>query len=186
VQGTCSDPIATENLYQLATSDYLAGGGSGYQVLKRNTTQQDTYIQQRDSLTDYIRQGGPCGSAIASDGTPIPLPSCTTDADCTGAQLTGGSYVCACAGHTHTASDGVSCTTDPGGCASGSGQCVLQTCRDQVAAFHEQVCDSSPNRAGCLTDLNGCSIAGEECKYLSCVNQNIGSITDNRVEMVGR
>ncbi len=48
--GTCSDPIARENLYQLATSDYLAAGGSGYQVLKRNTTQQNTQIQQRDAL----------------------------------------------------------------------------------------------------------------------------------------
>ncbi|MGO8998364.1 MAG: bifunctional metallophosphatase/5'-nucleotidase [Polyangiaceae bacterium] len=186
VVGTCSDPIASENLYQLATSDYLAGGGSGYYVLKRNTTQQDTYIQQRDALTDYIRQGGPCGSAIASDGTKIPLPSCTVDSDCTAAQLTGGAYVCACAGHEHTAADGTSCQTDPGGCAGATGQCVLSTCRDQVAAFHEAVCDESPNRAGCLTDLNGCSIAGEECKYLSCVNQSIGSVTDNRVEMVGR
>jgi 5'-nucleotidase / UDP-sugar diphosphatase len=195
--GACSDPIATENLYQLATSDYLAGGGSGYQVLKRNTTQQDTYIQQRDALTDYIRQGVPCGSGHAADGTVIPLPSCTNDSDCSA--LSGGTFVCACAGHTHTSSDNsecgwasgtevatTCCTTDPGGCAGGSGQCVLQTCRGQVAAFHESVCDSSPNRAGCLTDLNSCSIAGEECKYLSCVDETIGSITDNRVEMVGR
>ncbi len=184
--GTCSDPIAAENLYQLATSDYLAAGGSGYFVLKRNTTQQNTYIQQRDALTDYIREGGPCGSGIASDGTTIPLPACTTDADCTGPQLTGGSYVCACAGHSHSTPDGTACATDVGGCAGNTGKCVLQTCRDQVAAFHEDVCTASPNRAGCLVDLNACSISGEECKFLSCVNQNIGSVSDNRVVMVGR
>ncbi len=189
--GTCADPIAAENLYQLATSDYLAGGGSGYQVLKRNTTQQDTFIQQRDSLTDYIRQGGPCGSGIAADGTPIPLPSCSTDADCNSglnAQLTGGSFVCACAGHAHalTAGGVSACLTDPEGCAGNSGQCVLQACRDQVAAFHDDVCTENPNRAGCLVDLNACSIAGEECKFLSCVDSSVGNFTDNRVEMVGR
>ena len=50
----------------------------------------------------------------------------------------------------------------------------------------ENASDESPNRAGCLVDLNGCSIAGEECKFLSCVDDSIGNITDNRVEMVGR
>ena len=91
-------------------------------------------------------------------------------------------------GRTHTLSSGgvSACQTDTGGCPAASGQCVLQACRDQVAAFHETVCDSSPNRPGCLVDLDGCSIAGEECKFLSCVDQQIGSTTDNRVEMVGR
>jgi 5'-nucleotidase/UDP-sugar diphosphatase len=189
--GTCSDPIAEENLYQLATSDYLAGGGSGYQVLKRNTTQQNTQIQQRDALTDYLRQGGACGTAHATDNSLIPLPSCTTDADCTNTkypQLLGGAYVCACAGHSHAKTGGglSSCETDPAGCSGSSGKCVLQACRDQVAAFHDDVCTDNPNRAGCLVDLNACSIAGEECKFLSCVDSSIGNLTDNRVEMVGR
>jgi 5'-nucleotidase len=189
--GTCSDPIAEENLYQLATSDYLAGGGSGYQVLKRNTTQQNTQIQQRDALTDYLRQAGACGTAHAADNSLIPLPHCTNDSDCSSTtypQLLGGAYVCACSGHAHALGSGglSSCQTDPSGCAGNSGQCVLQACRDQVAAFHENVCLASPNREGCKVDLNACSIAGEECKFLSCVDATIGNLTDNRVEMVGR
>ena len=40
----------------------IAGGGSGFRVLQRNTTQFDTGIQQRDALIDYIRAGAPCGS----------------------------------------------------------------------------------------------------------------------------
>ncbi len=50
-----------ENVYQLATNNYIAKGGSGYRVLQRNTTQLNTGILQRDSLIDYMRQGHACG-----------------------------------------------------------------------------------------------------------------------------
>src|SRR5207247_375747 len=43
--GLCQSLITPTNLYELATSNYLAGGGSGYRVLQRNTTQFDTQIQ---------------------------------------------------------------------------------------------------------------------------------------------
>ncbi len=189
--GACGAPIALENSYQLATSDYLAAGGSGMVVLKRNTTQQNTMIQQRDALTDYLHQGKPCGYSPTADG-PNGLASCTTDKDCNPSPITG--YVCACPAHSHatsapceTTSEGcaVTCQSDAA-CTGNSGQCVLQTCRDQVAAFHDAVCDQSPNLQGCLSDLNSCSLAGEECKFLSCVDATIGALTDNRVEMVGR
>jgi hypothetical protein len=65
---------------------------------------------------------------------------------------------------------------------------VLQTCRDDVATFHETACQDAPaaTLAQCNTDLDACSLAGEECKILSCVDQTLGAITDGRVEMIGR
>jgi len=62
------DPIAS---YTLATSDYLAGGGSGYRVLERNTTQQNTFIPMREAAIDRIRGADPCA---AED-----LPACIAD-----------------------------------------------------------------------------------------------------------
>jgi 5'-nucleotidase len=183
--GTCSSPIALENLYSLATIDYLAAGGSGFVVLKDNTTQQPTYIQQRDAIDDYLREGKPCGYSAGADG-PNGLQACANDNDCNTGGLTG--YVCACSGGSQGVTTGgvSSCHTSSAGCAGATGECVLQTCRDQVAQFTETVCASSPNMQGCLNDLNACSTAGEECKFLSCIDQTIGNFTDNRVEMIGR
>jgi len=76
--------------------------------------------------------------------------------------------------------------TSKGSCDPSVGRCVLRSCRDQVAVFHEGRCAGSPFKAGCLADLNACSLAGEECKLLSCVDSTIGNLTDNRQEMLGR
>jgi hypothetical protein len=62
----CWQPIDPFGTYELATSNYLAAGGSGFRVLQRNTTQFDTQVQQRDALIDYIRAGSP-GADEAGD-----------------------------------------------------------------------------------------------------------------------
>jgi hypothetical protein len=85
--------------------------------------------------------------------------------------------------------DAQTCVMPQGGaCDPSVGRCVLQTCRDDVATFHETACQNAPagDLAQCNTDLDACSLAGEECKILSCVDENLGAITDNRVEMIGR
>ncbi len=41
--------------YRVAVTDYIANGGSGFAVLKRNTTKFNTGISLRDALVDYIR-----------------------------------------------------------------------------------------------------------------------------------
>ena len=50
----CWMPIACNRSYRLATNDYVAHGGSGFQVLARNTTQKNLKIPLRDSATDWI------------------------------------------------------------------------------------------------------------------------------------
>lgn len=44
--------------YRVAVNDYIAIGGSGFVVLKRNTTRFNTGISLRDALIDYIRNLG--------------------------------------------------------------------------------------------------------------------------------
>jgi 5'-nucleotidase/UDP-sugar diphosphatase len=182
--GTCQLPIATENLYELATNNYIAAGGSGYLVLQRNTTQLNTYINQRDALSDWIQQGKPCGysaplAAAGGDG----LTPCSTDTDC--ANLNNGPFVCACQGHVMSnAAGGVEACTTTGQCDASLGRCVLQTCRDQVAQYHEQLCAGSPTMQACLTSLDGCTLGGEECKILACVDGTEGAVEDGRINII--
>jgi 5'-nucleotidase len=178
------DPIAS---YELATSNYLAGGGSGFRVLQRNTTQTDTKIQQRDALIDFIRAGKACGSNDAGE-----LETCQTDADCQ--VKLGDLYVCACP---ENAIEGDVCSSDPNtGCSRssgaaepGDGACVLSRCRNDVANIQRDICEQNPtsdSEEECLTTLSPCATAGEQCKFLACIDANIGNTSDGRVRMVGK
>lgn len=178
------DKIAS---YELATSNYLAGGGSGFRVLQRNTTQFDTKIQQRDALIDFIRAGDPCGSDGNGD-----LIGCRSDDDCADV---GEGFVCACP-EIVVEEDG-KCVADPeqrcdfSGTTpqQGEGACVLARCRDDVADFQRDICSRSPTQEGeqaCLLSLDPCSTGGEQCKFLSCVDKSLGNASDGRVRMVGK
>jgi len=136
----CRNAAQANGSYELATSDYLASGGSGFRVLQRNTTQFNTRIQQRDAVTDFIRIGKPCGWQAGSGpgGTGGGLVKCTQDSDCAGL----GEYVCACPEAVESAVGGyvepMACRTKPTqACSREVGRCVLQACRDDVAAFHD-------------------------------------------------
>lgn len=48
-------PLDRYAQYRVAVNDYIAQGGSGFAVLKRNTTKFNTGISLRDALIDYIR-----------------------------------------------------------------------------------------------------------------------------------
>jgi len=49
-------PVLPGGEYRVAVNDYIAAGGSGFAVLKRNTTKFNTGISLRDSLIDYITE----------------------------------------------------------------------------------------------------------------------------------
>jgi len=179
--GLCQSLIKETNLYELATSNYLAGGGSGFRVLQRNTTQFDTKIQQRDALIDYIRAGRPCGFNMAN-GTDDGLKACGTDADCGDP-----TQVCACAGHVaeNRATPQLTCESQ-GQCSPTEGRCVLKQCRDDVARFHNKRCAGAPDALACQNNIGACQLGGESCKILACIDSTLGSFTDNRVRMLGR
>jgi len=187
--GICWQPIEKFGYYELATSNYLGGGGSGFRVLQRNTTQFDTKVQQRDALIDYIRQGIPCGASKAGD-----LRTCSTDADCgckDGADpslcnVETGAYVCTCP---ESAIEGETCKTDPSKSCGGAGSCVLAQCRDDVATFTRQTCLAAPNaeiEQHCEDSIAPCAAAGEQCKFLACVDRGLGNFSDGRMRMVGQ
>jgi 2',3'-cyclic-nucleotide 2'-phosphodiesterase (5'-nucleotidase family) len=64
--GTAVDPVHTKcvpleinGLYRVAVNNYIAAGGSGFFVLKRNTSQQDTGVSLRDALTVFLTKQPP-------------------------------------------------------------------------------------------------------------------------------
>lgn len=184
--GLCWQAIEPFGYYELATSNYLAGGGSGFRVLQRNTTQNDSRVQQRDALIDYIQGGAPCGSSRAGE-----LRDCSTDADCGCAEgqdpslcnVEAGTYTCACPDATIESS---TCGTDAEKSCGGAGKCVLAACRTEVAAFQRTVCDAAPNdsiRQSCLESISPCVAGGEQCKFLACIDRTIGNFSDGRIRM---
>ena len=183
--GRCLSTIRPTSVYELATSNYLAGGGSGFRVLQRNTTQFDTKIQQRDALIDFIRQGKPCGWKAASEGKAAGMSSCVRDADCSDG------FGCACPGTATRAgggagSDAVTCSSAGATCPEGKGVCVLAKCRDEVATYRERRCADAPDLERCRTKLDSCSIGGESCKLLPCVDEKLGAASDGRILAVGQ
>jgi 5'-nucleotidase / UDP-sugar diphosphatase len=57
-------PLVATGLYRVAVNDYIARGGSGYEVLKRNTSKQDTGVSLRDALTVHLRNQPACGEDV--------------------------------------------------------------------------------------------------------------------------
>lgn len=62
INGAPVDLFAT---YRVAVNDYIAKGGSGFIVLKRNTTRIETGIPLRDSLIGYLQSFCSCDDVLA-------------------------------------------------------------------------------------------------------------------------
>lgn len=63
INGKPLDPFTT---YRVAVNDYIAKGGSGFTVLKRNTTRIETGIPLRDSLIGYMQNFCNCTDLLAA------------------------------------------------------------------------------------------------------------------------
>jgi len=86
-------PLSLTGLYRVAVNDYIASGGSGFIVLKRNTSQQNTGISLRDALTVYLnKQPNVCNgmsTEMLIDETD-PTPMCMTNEQCPSGVCTAG------------------------------------------------------------------------------------------------
>jgi 2',3'-cyclic-nucleotide 2'-phosphodiesterase (5'-nucleotidase family) len=64
-------PLVPTSLYRVAVNDYIAAGGSGFLVLKRNTSKQDTGVSLRDGLRVYLNSQTKCKDSVVdfTDGS---------------------------------------------------------------------------------------------------------------------
>ncbi|MBM4388114.1 MAG: 5'-nucleotidase C-terminal domain-containing protein, partial [Deltaproteobacteria bacterium] len=160
--------------YSLATNNYIAKGGSGYAVLKKNTTQQETGVSQRDALIDFIRGGKPCGYDEEIGG----LKECSTDADC------GGKLVCGCPERIVWDEAAAACK-DEGKCEKGS--CVLKACVDDISniGFFAKECvqmkdGSVKQECNCTAKRKSYS----QCTDITCMDENLGAAEDGRIVII--
>ena len=63
----CGRPVSPSESYELATNNYIAAGGSGFEVLGNNTTQEDSGISMRDAVEFYMLQISAGGSTPLND-----------------------------------------------------------------------------------------------------------------------
>jgi 5'-nucleotidase len=73
-------PLNPYGTYKVAVNDYIAAGGSGFLVLKRNTTKYNTGISLRDALIDYLRNL-PTRCASLVDDWNVTMPKGTRKLD---------------------------------------------------------------------------------------------------------
>jgi 2',3'-cyclic-nucleotide 2'-phosphodiesterase (5'-nucleotidase family) len=59
--------LVPESLYRVAVNDYIAAGGSGFEVLKRNTSKQDTGISLRDGLRVFLNSQSRCPADLEDE-----------------------------------------------------------------------------------------------------------------------
>jgi 5'-nucleotidase len=64
--------LNTASLYRVAVNDYIAAGGSGFEVLKRNTSKQDTGVSLRDGLRVYLNRQVKCVDQVDDSDTMTP------------------------------------------------------------------------------------------------------------------
>jgi 5'-nucleotidase / UDP-sugar diphosphatase len=75
VDPTKCAPMLTTGLYRVAVNDYIAAGGSGFDVLKRNSSKQNTGVSLRDGLRVYLNRQTKCVDQIdETDLRPGGLP----------------------------------------------------------------------------------------------------------------
>ncbi len=67
IDTTLCAPLVPEALYRVAVNDYIARGGSGFDVLERNTAKIDTGISLRDALIAFLRDQDSCTDALITD-----------------------------------------------------------------------------------------------------------------------
>lgn len=67
IDSTKCAPLSLTGLYRVAVNDYIATGGSGFIVLKRNTSSQNTGISLRDALTVYLSQQASVCNGMSTD-----------------------------------------------------------------------------------------------------------------------
>lgn len=52
--------LSRNGTYEMGANDYIAGGGSGFQMLRRNTTQRNTGIPLRTAVEEYLQKFPAC------------------------------------------------------------------------------------------------------------------------------
>ncbi len=75
-------PIIEAQVYEIATNDYIAHGGSGFTILKSNNTQEDTGLPLREAVLEVILTADSCLEFCRDRDGDIDLANCSVYQGC--------------------------------------------------------------------------------------------------------
>lgn len=160
-------PVRLDAQYQAAVNTYIANGGSGFNILKRNTTRIDTGIPQRDALIDHMRQGEPCGRDAV----------CDSDADCPT------DFLCGCEARSAWDPSFGACVAAVL-CPAGTGRCVPAQCvSDAWGIFARECPPATEGQAESRCSCEQRARAMRECASVACLDEGIGAAEDGRLDL---
>ena len=81
-EGCKKEPLRLDALYEVATNDYIAKGGSGFIMLRSNNTQVDTGVPIREAVMERIITSGQCQERCLNDHGRIRVRDCSTYLAC--------------------------------------------------------------------------------------------------------
>ncbi len=154
------EPLDPDRIYEMATNDYIAEGGSGFTVLKINNTQVDTGVQLRDAVLEDIVRSPACSEECRGPDNRLHLAGCDTYEACVASMTSYLGQFCDHVADTapddrrvpaHCGESGTACATD--------GDCLRldQTCKRDPGACH--ACASSADCAPQETCYQGWCVA---------------------------
>jgi len=76
------EALRPDAVYEMATNDYIAQGGSGFTILKNNNTQYDTGLPMRDAVLESFVRSPHCVEECRLPDGSIDLAGCVTFEGC--------------------------------------------------------------------------------------------------------
>lgn len=147
-------------LSSLATTEYVAGGGSDVLPAERSIWARTAEITVREALRERLRAAPPCGAAAGESHA----RACADADDCAGL---GNAFECG------------------GSEPRGARHCALRSCSEELEAFLRAECQA-PLRSGLFdcSDSRRPALAAELCATLPCADARVGARHDGRIQVV--
>lgn len=152
-----------EAIYEMATNDYIAGGGSGFTILRSNNTQVDTGISMRDAVLEKILRSKKCVDECRTADGNLVLDGCLTYESCIRDVAAFRDQFCANVDNSTNGQlfkdsicpvDGLSCKSD-NDCVDGVRKCADGSCK-QCATATECSGDEKCLDGFCLVPTHTC------------------------------
>ena len=152
-EGCTTKPLIPEQVYEVATNDYIAKGGSGFTILKSNNTQTDTGLPLREAVLETIFTSPPCVEQCLDRDGDLDLADCPVYNDCL--EQVGGFLDGFCDGIDHTLTPAMEedFTGQPMGCGVDTGACWKDIdCYPADVTCADESCKTCKSSAECLVD----------------------------------
>ncbi len=141
-------PAGRALVFEVATNDYIAHGGSGFTILRANTTQVDTGLPMREAVLEELVRSPKCIEDCRSDDGRLSIASCYTYGTCVADVA---AYWASYCDHADETTYGESDTVGDNQCAVDLGICESdEDCHDPAESCREGGCRTCRFPVDCL------------------------------------